>query len=57
MLLLFFLKTIISFVLSREFINVYNDLGQKYENVTVIDFCKYKKLQCKNKKLKLDIVF
>ena len=51
------LQTILSFVLSRKIINVYNDLAQKYGNVTVKDFHRYKKLQYKKNKLKLDIDF
>ena len=42
-----FLQKILSFVLSRKFIDVYNNLAQKYETVTVKDFCKYEKLQYK----------
>ena len=38
-----FLQTILSFVLSRKIINVYNDLAQKYGNVTVKDICKFQK--------------
>ena len=52
-----FLQTILSLVLSRKIINVYNDLAQKYGNVTVKDFRRYKKLQYKKNKLKLDIDF
>ena len=43
------IQTILSFVLSRKIINVYNNIAQKYGNVTVTDFRKYK--------LKLDIDF
>ena len=50
-----FLQTILSFVLSRKIINVYNDLARKYGNVTVKDFCKYEKPQYKKNELKLDI--
>ena len=34
-------QTIISFVLSRNVINIYNDLAWKHGNVTGKDFCKY----------------
>ena len=49
-----FFKTILSFVLSRKIINVYNDVAQKYGNVTVKDFHEYVKLEYKKDKLKLD---
>ena len=52
-----FIKTILSFVLSRKIINIYNDIAQKYGNVTVEDFWKYEKLKYKKNKLKLDIDF
>ena len=52
-----FIQTILSFVLSRKIINIYNDIAQKYGNVTVKDFRKYEKLEYKKKKLKLDINF
>ena len=45
-----FFQTILSFVLLRKVINVYNDLARKYGNVTVKDFRKYEKLQFKKKK-------
>ena len=51
------LQIFISFVLSRKIINIYNDIARKYGNVTVKDFQKYKKLEYKKKKLKLDIDF
>ena len=35
-----FVQTILSFVLSRKIINIYNDIARKYENVTVKDFRK-----------------
>ena len=38
-------------------INIYNDIAQKYGNVTVKDFWKYEKLEYKKNKLKLDINF
>ena len=48
---------ILSFVMSRKIINIYNDIAQKYENVTVKDFPKYENLAYKKNKLKLDIDF
>ena len=36
-----FVQTILSFVLSRRIINIYNDILRKYGNVTVKDFRKY----------------
>ena len=44
-------------MLSRKIINIYNDIAQKYGNVTVKDFWKYEKLKYKKNKLKLDIDF
>ena len=44
-------------MLSRKIINICNDIGQKYRNVTVKDFLKYEKLEYKKNKLKLDIDF
>ena len=52
-----FFETILSFVLSRKNINIYNDLARKQGNVTVNDFHKYEKLKYKKNKLKLDIDF
>ena len=52
-----FVQTILSFVLSRKIINIYNDIARKYGNATVKDFRKYEKLECKKNKLKLDIDF
>ena len=52
-----FIQTILSFVLSRKIINIYNDIARKYGNVTVKDFQKYEKLEYKKNKLKLDIDF
>ena len=52
-----FFRTILSFVLSRKIINIYNDIAWKYGNITVKDFQKYEKLQYKKNKLKLDIDF
>ena len=36
-----FIQTILSFVLSRKIINIYNDITRKYVNFTVKDFRKY----------------
>ena len=52
-----FVQTILSFVLSRKIINTYNDIARKCGNVTVKDFRKHEKLECKNNKLNLDIDF
>ena len=52
-----FIQTILSFVLSRKIINIYNNIARKYGNVTVKDFQKYEKLEYKKNKLKLDIDF
>ena len=52
-----FIQNILSFVLSRKIINIYNDIARNYGNVRVRDFRKYEKLECKKKKLKLDIDF
>ena len=41
----FFIQTILSFVLSRKIINIYNDIAQNYGNVTVKNFRKYEKLE------------
>ena len=54
---LIFIQTILSFVLSRKIINIYDDIAQRYGNVTIKDFRKYEKLECKKNKLKLDIDF
>ena len=51
------IQTVLSFVLSRKMINIYNDIARKYGNVAVKDFHIYEKLECKKKKLKLDIDF
>ena len=48
-----FFQTILSFVLSRKIINIYNHIARKYGNVTVKDFRKYEKLEYKKNKLKL----
>ena len=47
-----FIQTILSFALSRKIINIDNDIAQKYGNVTVKDFQKFEKLECKKNKLK-----
>ena len=52
-----FIQAILSFVLSRKVINIYNDIARKYGNVTVKGFRKYEKLEYKKKELKLDIDF
>ena len=52
-----FFQTILSFVLSRKIINIYNDIARKYGHGTVIDFQKSEKLESKKNKLKLDIDF
>ena len=52
-----FIQTILSFVLSRKIINIYNNIARKYENVIVKDFRKHDKLEYKKYKLKLDIDF
>ena len=52
-----FIQTILSFVLSRKIINIYNDIARKHGNVTVKDFQKYENLEYKKNKLKLDIDF
>ena len=52
-----FIETVLSFVLSRKIINIYNDIARKYENVIVKDFRKHDKLEYKKYKLKLDIDF
>ena len=41
---------VLTFVLSRKIIDIYNDIAQKYGNVTVKDFRKYEKLEYKKKK-------
>ena len=52
-----FIQTILSFVLPRKIINIYNNIARKYGNVTVKDFQKYEKLKYKKNKRKLDIDF
>ena len=44
-----FIQTILSFVLSRKIINIYNNIARKYGNVTVKDFHKYEKLDDKRR--------
>ena len=51
------MQTVLSFVLSRKIINIYNNIARKYGNVTVNDFRKHEKLEYKKNKLKLDIDF
>ena len=41
------IQTILSFVLSRKIINIYNNIARKYGNVTVKDFRKHEKLEYK----------
>ena len=53
----YFFQTILSFLLSRKIINIYNDVALKHGNVTVKDLRKYEKLRYKQNKLKLDINF
>ena len=38
-----FFQRILSFVLSRKIINIYNDIARKYGNITVKDFRKYER--------------
>ena len=52
-----FFQSVLSFVLSRKIINIYNDIARKYGNITVQDLRKHEKLQYKKNKLKLDIDF
>ena len=52
-----FIQAILSFVLSRKIINIYNNIARKHGNVTVKDFRKYEWLGYKQNKLKLDIDF
>ena len=44
-------------MLSRKIINIFDDIAQKHENVTVKDFRKYEKLEYRKEKLKLEIDF
>ena len=50
-------QTILSFVLPRKIIKIYNDIAQKHGNITVKDFQKYEKLKYKQNKFKLGIDF
>ena len=52
-----FLQTVLSFLLSRKIIKIYNDIARKHWNVTIKEFRKYEKLKCKQNKFKLDIQF
>ena len=52
-----FFQTILSFVLSRKIIKIYNDIVQTHGNSRIKDFRKYEKLKYKLKKPKLDINF
>ena len=52
-----FIQTVLSFMLSRKIINIYNYIARKYGNVTVKDFRKHEKLDYKKNKLKLDMDF
>ena len=52
-----FIQTILSFVLSRKIINIYNDIARKYGNVTVKEIWKYEKVEYKKNKPKLDVDF
>ena len=49
-----FIQTILSFVLLRKIINIYNDILRKYGNVAVKDFRECEKLEYKRNKLKLN---
>ena len=53
LLLTIFIQTILSFVLARKIVNIYNDIARKYGNVTAKEFRKYEKLEYKKNKLKL----
>ena len=44
-------------MLSRKITNIYNNIAEKYGNVTIKDFLKYEKLEHKKNKLKLHINF
>ena len=52
-----FLQTVLSFLLSRKIIKIYNDIARKHWNVIIKEFRKYEKLKCKQNKFKLDIQF
>ena len=51
------MQRVLSFVLSRKILNIYNNIALKYGNVTVKHFRKHEKLEYKKNKLKLDIDF
>ena len=40
-----FIQIILSFMLCRKIANIYNNIAQKYGNVTIKDFHKYEKLK------------
>ena len=42
-----FMQRVLGFVLSRKNLNIYNNIAQKYGNVTVKDFRKHEKLEYK----------
>ena len=48
-----FIETILTFVLSRKIINIYNDIARKHGNVTVKDSRKNEKLEYKKNKTKI----
>ena len=52
-----FIQTILNLVLSKNVINIYNNIALKYGNITVKDFRKYEKLEYKKNKLKLGTDF
>ena len=47
-----FIQTILSFVLSRKIVNIYNDFASKHGNITIKVFRKYEKLEYQKNKLK-----
>ena len=51
-----FIQTILGFVLSRNTINICNDIARKYGNAAVKDFGKYEKLEYKKNKLHIDFL-
>ena len=56
-MLLFFLETILSFLLSRKIRKIYNDIARKHGNATVKNFQKYEKLKYHQNQFKLGIDF
>ena len=52
-----FIQTILNLVVSKNVINIYNNIALKYGNITVKDFRKYEKLEYKKNKLKLGTDF